>query len=165
MNQKGFTLIELVVVIVILGILAVIAAPKFINIQTDARISTLESLLGSIKSTNNLIYSKSIIEGMEDIAYPDLLDRNKLLINGTNIQTHKGYFLPTLPNLKVVMDISDREWGMFSMGGFYGLIIGPKNNSNNSGYQDILNSKCFVEYKFASSAAAQPSYTISKNGC
>ncbi|MGL4750761.1 MAG: type II secretion system protein, partial [Shewanella sp.] len=36
-RQQGFTLIELVVVIIILGILAVTAAPKFINLQSDAR--------------------------------------------------------------------------------------------------------------------------------
>ncbi|MBM7073074.1 prepilin-type N-terminal cleavage/methylation domain-containing protein [Shewanella sp. 202IG2-18] len=40
-KQQGFTLIELVVVIIILGILAVTAAPKFINLQSDARKSAL----------------------------------------------------------------------------------------------------------------------------
>ena len=40
-RQQGFTLIELVVVIIILGILAVTAAPKFINLQGDARLSAL----------------------------------------------------------------------------------------------------------------------------
>ncbi|MGL4893853.1 MAG: type II secretion system protein, partial [Shewanella sp.] len=43
-KQQGFTLIELVVVIIILGILAVTAAPKFINLQGDARVSALNGL-------------------------------------------------------------------------------------------------------------------------
>ena len=41
-KQEGFTLIELIVVIVILGILAVTAAPKFIDLQGDARASALQ---------------------------------------------------------------------------------------------------------------------------
>ncbi|MDW3189737.1 type II secretion system protein, partial [Vibrio sp. Vb0932] len=41
-KQTGFTLIELVVVIVILGILAVTAAPRFLNLQNDAREARLE---------------------------------------------------------------------------------------------------------------------------
>lgn len=45
-NQRGFTLIELVVVIVILGILAVTAAPRFLNLQSDARISALQGMKG-----------------------------------------------------------------------------------------------------------------------
>ena len=44
MKKNGFTLIELVVVIVILGILAVVAAPKFMNLQNDARNASLKGL-------------------------------------------------------------------------------------------------------------------------
>ncbi|WP_431786370.1 type II secretion system protein [Vibrio harveyi] len=47
-RQGGFTLIELVVVIVILGILAVTAAPRFLNLQDDARASSLRGLKGAI---------------------------------------------------------------------------------------------------------------------
>ena len=48
MEKNGFTLIELVVVIIILGILAVTAAPRFIDLGSDARKSVMQSLQGSL---------------------------------------------------------------------------------------------------------------------
>lgn len=45
-KQAGFTLIELVIVIIILGILAVTAAPKFLNLQDDARYSAAQGVQG-----------------------------------------------------------------------------------------------------------------------
>ncbi|RTR40469.1 type II secretion system protein [Shewanella canadensis] len=67
-KQNGFTLIELVVVIIILGILAVTAAPKFINLQSDARASTVSGLEAAIKGADSLVHSKSLIAGNETTA-------------------------------------------------------------------------------------------------
>ncbi|ABE56616.1 methylation [Shewanella denitrificans OS217] len=67
-RQQGFTLIELVVVIIILGILAVTAAPKFMNLQGDARIAALDGLEGALKGANSIIHSKSIIAGTNTLA-------------------------------------------------------------------------------------------------
>jgi len=64
-KQNGFTLIELVVVIIILGILAVTAAPKFINLQSDARKSTVEGVQAALQGANSLIYSKAAIASKE----------------------------------------------------------------------------------------------------
>ena len=56
-NNAGFTLIELVVVIIILGILAVVALPKFINLSEDAHVSTVAGTGGAFKSGINLARS------------------------------------------------------------------------------------------------------------
>ncbi|MGB1280957.1 MAG: type II secretion system protein, partial [Vibrio cyclitrophicus] len=70
-RQGGFTLIELVVVIVILGILAVTAAPRFLNLQDDARESSLQGLKGAIDSAAGIVYGKAAVEGVESKEYTD----------------------------------------------------------------------------------------------
>ncbi|MDO6706385.1 type II secretion system protein [Photobacterium sp. 1_MG-2023] len=69
-RQGGFTLIELVVVIVILGILAVTAAPRFLNLQDDARNSALQGLRGAIVGAAGIAYGKAAVRGEETNAGP-----------------------------------------------------------------------------------------------
>ncbi|AWL10789.1 Pilin-like competence factor ComP [Saliniradius amylolyticus] len=61
-QQRGFTLIELVIVIVILGILAVTAAPRFIDLTDEARVSSVTGVKGSIQSAANIIYSQAAVD-------------------------------------------------------------------------------------------------------
>jgi prepilin-type N-terminal cleavage/methylation domain-containing protein len=60
MKNKGFTLIELVTVIVLLGILAAVAVPRFINVQDDARIAQRAQLKAQISSGINMLAASGI---------------------------------------------------------------------------------------------------------
>ena len=59
-QESGFTLIELVVVIVILGILAAFAVPRFVGMQDEARTSTLKGLKGSLHGAASLAHGKHL---------------------------------------------------------------------------------------------------------
>ena len=61
MKQKGFTLIELVVVIVILGMLAATALPKFIDLRSDAESAAVAGVAGALSSATSVNYGGRII--------------------------------------------------------------------------------------------------------
>ncbi len=83
-KQQGFTLIELVAVIVLLGILAVTALPRFVNLQGDARESVLQGLKASMQGAATQVYSKALIDSIETGA-------NTVTVGVTVVDTIAGF--------------------------------------------------------------------------
>jgi MSHA pilin protein MshA len=102
-KQTGFTLIELVMVIVILGILAATALPKFVNLGSDARISVMKGVEGSMRATNAMIYARAATLGR--LGTSATLSTTEIP-GATGTVTLAYGFASTRDNLDNVMDIS-----------------------------------------------------------
>ena len=62
-NEKGFTLIEIIAVLIILGILAAVAVPKFMNMQEDAQKKAALGAVAAAATQATLDYSKALLAG------------------------------------------------------------------------------------------------------
>lgn len=156
-NQKGFTLIELIIVIVVLGILAVTAAPQFINFSSDARASTIKGLEGAVNGAANVIYGKASIEGVENQASATLSDGTEVVY---------GYPAATVGGIIYALDINDADWEYVVPAtpngnirivpqDFYNSIDGTVNYATFTG-----DNECYVQYTAATNPGRANRYSV-----
>ena len=164
-RQGGFTLIELVVVIVILGILAVTAAPKFLDIQGDARESALEGVKGAMQGAASMIYAKSALEGEEKTDYA-ATDGPSVVYDGTTIGTHNGYPLATEDNMNAILSLDGMEVvaGAADSDTVYVIF---DDGANGTDADDVTTGACFASYVIDKddTDVDEPTIAVTSTGC
>jgi MSHA pilin protein MshA len=169
-QQRGFTLIELIIVIVILGILAVTAAPKFIDIQGDATASTLQGVKAALQGGSQLVYAKSAIAGEQKNANDDdsATRTNDVEIATVRVETEFGYpdadrMTSAMVNGWVDLDFTN-DWVFDTTTAAAGSFIITPNGKTAVASSGAANTKCQVIYTNGS-LTASPTVITETDGC
>lgn len=141
-RQAGFTLIELVVVIIVLGVLAAFAVPRFMGIDTQARIASVNSLAGTLRSTAAMAHSVYLARGNPP---------NPVTIDGKSVTFVNGY-----PNAATISALlSDGTVTANNLGGAF-TVTAPGNVATFTLNGANTPASCAATYTQAAAAGASP---------
>ena len=158
-KQTGFTLIELVVVIVILGILAVTAAPKFIDLQGDARGAVINGVKAAVETANTGVHAKSLIAGNDNALKAANQSVN---VNDEAITIGSGWALATVDNFNNLLDLDENDFDMAVAGT---KIVISQDQDPDLTLTEVEATNCYVSYTESADSNVKPDIEAVITGC
>lgn len=141
-RDSGFTLIELVVVITILGILAAFAIPRFVSLEGEARTAATQGLAGSVRSASALAHGMWLAQSS-----PATVD-----MEGNTITMTNGY-----------PDADDADDTLADFTGYTFVVAGGTGTWTKDGATTPAN--CSVAYTEPAAAGNAPAIVVTVTGC
>ncbi|RRV21184.1 type II secretion system protein [Stutzerimonas nitrititolerans] len=144
-QQSGFTMIELIMVIVILGILAAFALPRFANFGGDARLAAMQGALGSVKSASGIAHAQALVTAPVN---------DKIKLEGVEIDMVGTYAAASKTGIGAAAQLSEQDFDLTDATGGIGAFTVAAKSKNNCKFT-------YTVAAVASNAQAAPTYDVS----